>query len=59
MTKRKPYCPFENGRKDYDLHWLDVRLEVIGDENAYVINAITPEGNVITLNMKGDVFYGE
>ena len=59
MTKRKPYCPFEHGNETNDLNWLDVRLEVIGDKDAYVINAITSDNNVITLNMKGDVFYGE
>ena len=59
MIKRKPYCPFEHGYKTFDLNWLDVRLEVIGDEDAYVINAITEDNGVITLNMKGDVIYDE
>lgn len=57
MTKRKPYCPFEYGNDPVDLNWLPVRLEVIGDKDSYVINAITEDSDVITLNMKGYVIY--
>lgn len=59
MTKRKPYCPFEHGYEPVELNWLPVRLEVIGDGDSYVINAITEDNDVITLNMKGDVIYDE
>lgn len=58
-NKRKPFCPFENGNEPHDLNWVDVRLEVIGDKDEYVINGITKTGEVITLNMKGVVTYDE
>lgn len=52
--QNKPYNPFKNGLNTYDLSWLDLCIQVVGDKDNFVIYGRHKSGEVYVLNIVGN-----
>lgn len=60
MTNRnKAYNPFEHGVELHDINWTDVRLQVVGEKDNFVLYGRTKSGGVYVLNIVGNEVFGD
>lgn len=59
MKPNLPYNPFKQGLELYDVNWQDVRLQVVGDKDNFVIYGRQKDGDLIVLNVVGNEVYSD